>query len=159
MSEAIVKSIDSVHEFAHDLSEIGEAFSAATGRVASETFLMDSLAMDCVSRVYSGWQQAIMDLEAAESEYNSYAGMDPGEEQGQVDLTEYLQAVREAAAAERDAREDYNAIVSLQASLKGYTTQLYSDLAGVGNAISADLEAASHQISSAAMHLDDYSSL
>ena len=159
MSEVSVKSIDSVHAFAHSLSQIGEAITAATGRVASETFLMDSLAADCVSRVYSGWQQAVMDLEEAENEYNTYASMDPGEEQGQIDLTEYLQALRTAAAAEREAREDYNAIVSLQASLRGYTTQLYSELSGVGNTICAELESARDQISRAAFHLDEYSGL
>ena len=156
MSQASVKSVDSVHTFAHDLSEIGQAFIAATSRVADATFRMDSLAEACVSRVYAAWQQAILDLEQAERDYDTYASMDAGGEEGQIDLTEYREALRAAAEAEREAHEDYNAIVASQASLKGYMTQLYSNLSGAGTSICAGLESASDKISRAAFHLDDY---
>ena len=154
MPKASVEDIGRLYEFAREMTQLGVDVAGTAGRIASETFWMDGLAQDCVSRVRAGWEQALRELEAAESEYNYYASSN--DEDSQVDLRALEEAVREAATAEQAAREDYNAIVALQAELKGYCSQLYSVLSSAGPTVSASLESVGEQITRDAFILEQY---
>lgn len=158
MQHVQVQRIEDLRVFQHDLNQLAAEVDSVTGRIAASTFEMRSLALMHVERVRSGWEGAVAALEEAQQTLDSYM-CTPEDELDEGELRELQQAVRDAAEEERDAREDYNAILSCQAQLEGYCSQLYSVIGSGGAAVQSALQNAGDAIGGECVLLEDYQAL